>query len=79
VTTNVTGCRDVVLDGVKGILVPAGDIDAAGRALARLAGDSALRARMGVNRRFHERFTEAEVERTVGRLYRSLTASAGWA
>ena len=37
VTTNVTGCRDVVRDGVEGILVPPGDIDAAGRALARLA------------------------------------------
>ncbi len=78
VTTNVTGCRDVVRDGIEGILVPPGDIDAAGRALARLAADPALRARMGAaaNRRFHERFTEAEVERTVGELYRSLTASA---
>jgi glycosyltransferase involved in cell wall biosynthesis len=78
VTTDVTGCRDVVRDGIEGILVPPGDIEAAGRALARLAGDPALRARMGAaaSRRFHERFTEAEVERTVGELYRSLTASA---
>ena len=76
VTTNVTGCRDVVRDGVEWILVPPGDIDAAGRALARLAGNPVLRARMGAaaNRCFHERFTEAEVERTVGGLYRSLTA-----
>jgi Glycosyl transferases group 1 len=54
VTTNVSGCRGIESDGVEGIPVPPGDIDAAGRALARLAGDPALRARMGAaaNRRF---------------------------
>jgi glycosyltransferase involved in cell wall biosynthesis len=77
VTTNVTGCRDVVRDGIEGILVQPGDIDAAGRALARLAGDPALRARMGMaaNRRFHEYFTEVAVQRIVGRLYHSLRAA----
>jgi glycosyltransferase involved in cell wall biosynthesis len=77
VTTDVTGCRDVVRDGIEGILVSPGDIEAAGRALARLAGDPALRARMGAaaNRRFHECFTEADVERIVGGLYRSPAAS----
>ena len=78
VTTNVTGCRDVVRDGIEGILVPPGDIEAAGRALARLAGDPALRARLGLaaNRRFHECFTEAAVQRVVDGLYRSLSAAA---
>jgi glycosyltransferase involved in cell wall biosynthesis len=78
VTTDLTGCRDVVRDGIEGILVAAGDIEAAGRALARLASDPALRARMGAaaNRRFHEQFTEAAVERAVGGLYRSLGAIA---
>lgn len=78
VTTDVTGCRDVVRDGIEGILVPPRDSEAAGRALARLAGDPALRARMGTaaNRRFHEQFTAAAVERVVGGLYRSLRAAA---
>jgi glycosyltransferase involved in cell wall biosynthesis len=68
----------VVRNGVEGILVAPGDIEAAGRALARLAGDPALRARMGAaaNRRFHEQFTVAAVERVIGGLYRSLGATA---
>jgi len=78
VTTDVTGCRDVVRDGIEGILVAPGDIEAAGRALARLASDPALRARMGTaaNRRFQERFTEAAVERVAGGLYHSLRIAA---
>jgi glycosyltransferase involved in cell wall biosynthesis len=75
VTTDVTGCRDVVRDGIEGILVPPRDSEAAGRALARLAGDPALRARMGAaaNRRFREQFTEAAVQRVVGGLYVAVT------
>jgi len=78
VTTDVTGCRDVVRDGIEGSLVAPGDIEAAGRALARLASDTALRARMGTaaNRRFQQRFTEAAVERVVGGLYHSLRIAA---
>ena len=74
VTTDVTGCREVVRDGVEGILVPPGDIEAAARALAKLAADSNLRARMGAaaNARFRERFTAEAVKQTVRNLYRSL-------
>lgn len=80
VTTNMTGCRDVVRDGVEGIPVPPGDIDAAGRLLARLAGDPALCA--------HGRGGKWAFSRALHRgggpahrrwVYRSLTASAGWA
>ena len=47
VTTDVPGCRDVVSDGVNGILVPVRDAAALADALQRLLGDAALRARMG--------------------------------
>jgi len=74
VTTNVPGCREVVRDGVEGILVPPYDADSASRALIALAGDSGLRARMGAaaHARFRERFTAEVVKQTVRNLYRSL-------
>ncbi len=79
VTTNVTGCRDVVRDGIEGILVEPGDVEAAARALIMLAGDAAMRARMGAaaHQRFLEHFTEASIRRTVGGLYRSLVDAVG--
>ncbi|HWX85639.1 MAG TPA: glycosyltransferase family 4 protein [Xanthobacteraceae bacterium] len=74
VATDVPGCREVVRDGKEGILVPLGDTEAAGRALATLAADPALRRRLGAaaNARFNERFTAAAVRETVRNLYRSL-------
>jgi glycosyltransferase involved in cell wall biosynthesis len=47
VTTDVPGCRDVVMDGVNGILVPARDSAALARAIQLLSGDAVLRGRMG--------------------------------
>jgi glycosyltransferase involved in cell wall biosynthesis len=74
VTTDAVGCRELVRDRREGILVPLRDIEAAARALKELAGDPALRARLGTaaNARVRERFTEAAVRQTVGRLYRSM-------
>ncbi len=65
VATDVPGCREVVRQGREGYLVPFGDIDAAARALVELAGDRALRVRLGTaaNARFHARFTVAAVNR----------------
>jgi glycosyltransferase involved in cell wall biosynthesis len=76
IASDVTGCREVIRDGIEGLLVPLGDIDATADALMRLAQDAALRARLGAaaRRRFMERFTEQTVERTVTGLYRSLLA-----
>ncbi len=73
VTTNVPGCRDLVHDGVEGFLVPPHDIEVAAQALVRLAGDAALRQRLGraAHARFEERFTEEAVRRTVTALYAS--------
>jgi glycosyltransferase involved in cell wall biosynthesis len=72
VTTDSTGCREVVRDGQEGFLITPGDVDAAARVLVTLAGDAALRARLGAaaNARFRERFTEAAVKAAVGDLYR---------
>jgi glycosyltransferase involved in cell wall biosynthesis len=79
VATDVPGCREVVRQGLDGYLVPFGDIEAAAQALMRLAGDGALRRRLGeaANRRFHERFTIAAVKAVFSELYRSLMAARG--
>jgi glycosyltransferase involved in cell wall biosynthesis len=47
VTTDVPGCREVVTDGINGLLVPPRDAHALADALERLIGDRALRLRMG--------------------------------
>lgn len=47
VTTDTPGCRDVVRDGVNGLLVPVRDTAALAAALEKLIGDAALRSRMG--------------------------------
>src|SRR3954467_4274112 len=47
VATRVGGVPDVVEDGVDGILVGVGDVDALAAALARLAADPELRRQMG--------------------------------
>jgi glycosyltransferase involved in cell wall biosynthesis len=74
IASDVTGCREVVRDGIEGLLVPLGDADAAARALVRLAADPELRARLGAaaNARFRERFTEEAVIRTMTQLYAGL-------
>ncbi len=78
VATDVTGCRDIVRDGVEGLLTPPRDPAAAARAIERLAHDPALRRRLGLNARarVEERFTEAAVMRTVGALYAAALSPA---
>lgn len=78
VTTDVPGCREVVTDGVDGLLVPAKDAGALAGAIARLQDDADLRARLGAAARakalaeFDERIV---IERTVG-VYRELLGTA---
>lgn len=48
VATDIRGCRQVVQDGVTGLLVPVRDPVALGGAVGRLVGDVDLRRRMGM-------------------------------
>jgi glycosyltransferase involved in cell wall biosynthesis len=47
VASDIGGLRDIVADGETGLLVPPGDSAALGAAMAQLAADPDLRARMG--------------------------------
>ncbi len=47
ITTDTTGCRDVIEDGISGILVPLNDAVALADALQKLAEDEVLRKKMG--------------------------------
>jgi glycosyltransferase involved in cell wall biosynthesis len=47
IATDATGCRDALMDGVTGIVVPVGRPAELARAMMRLADDPSLRARMG--------------------------------
>jgi glycosyltransferase involved in cell wall biosynthesis len=51
VATDVPGCREVVIDGETGILVPPRAPASLAAAIARLAADPRLRARLGANAR----------------------------
>ncbi|WP_460252908.1 glycosyltransferase family 4 protein [Acidiphilium sp. MT5] len=74
VATNVTGCREAVIDGETGLLVPAQDEAALAGALARLIGDADLRTRMGSagRARVLSNFSETEICTQTLRLYQRL-------
>ena len=75
VTSDVPGCRDLVREGVEGLLVPPGDARALAAALARLSADRGSVSRMGAAARariLEGGFTEAAVADRVMRLYRGL-------
>lgn len=66
VATDIRGCREQVVPGETGLLVPPMQVAGLADALARLVGDAALRQNMGAAGllRAQDRFTEAAV---VGR------------
>lgn len=74
ITTDVPGCREVVTDGVDGLLVPVRDAVALATAIARLQDDPALAWRLGIAAReralaqFDERIV---IEQTLA-VYREL-------
>jgi len=49
VTYNVAGLRDSVRDGVTGLLVPSGDVEALAEAIIRVLSDDGLRERLSRN------------------------------
>lgn len=71
VTTDSPGCRDVVVDGVNGLLVPPRDVGRLADAIERLARDPALRTRFGAAGRslVEERFEAAMVVQATMDLY----------
>jgi glycosyltransferase involved in cell wall biosynthesis len=68
ITTDTVGCREVVDDGVNGLLVPVKDAEALARAMVCLISNPAMRERMGkagrekMQREFDERIV---VEKTL--------------
>ena len=71
------GPAELLENGVNGVLVPPGDRDALGRALADLAADAPQRARLGEAAERHaSRWTWDRVIDTVAREYRP--ADADW-
>jgi glycosyltransferase involved in cell wall biosynthesis len=78
VVSEIPGNRAVVVDGVTGLVVPAGDAAALAAALVRLLGDADLRRRMGseARRRVSAEFGIETVARRLGDLYRRLAARA---
>ena len=79
VATRVGGVPDVVRDGIDGFLVEPGDTDAAAERLAELAGDPALRARLGTSGSAYvrARYSVDRLVDDVDRLYRSLLVDKG--
>jgi glycosyltransferase involved in cell wall biosynthesis len=75
VTYDNGGCRDYAVDGETALVAPRREVDALAAALARLAGDDALRARLGAAG--CARVTTAfDWDRAVGRLETRLAAGA---
>jgi glycosyltransferase involved in cell wall biosynthesis len=74
VTTDVPGCRDIVRQGVNGILVPPKDATSLAKALGELLENPSLRQRMGSRGReiAASEFSEEVVVRETMALYREL-------
>jgi glycosyltransferase involved in cell wall biosynthesis len=80
VASDMPGCREVVVSGETGLLVPARDVAALAEAIAALARDPGLRRRMGeaARQRVVAEFAEAVVaEQTVALLRSALGEGRG--
>ena len=78
VTTDVTGCRQVIENGVEGFIVPARSSYGLGEAMRRLAEDKDLRHKMGTAARLRaeQRFGQERVVKMHFEIYRSLMGNA---
>jgi glycosyltransferase involved in cell wall biosynthesis/ribosomal protein S18 acetylase RimI-like enzyme len=79
VLTDIRGCREVVRDGIEGLLVPPRSGQRLAGAVTRLLADPELRRRLGesARARARERFDEERVVETVVARYRELLARKG--
>ncbi len=76
--TNMSGCREIVVDGITGILVPPRDVAALADGLEALARDKSLRQRLGAAARelVEREFSEAKVVEQTMALYGAVRARA---
>ena len=74
ITTTTAGCRDTVVDGQNGILVPPQDPERLADAIQQVALDAGLRARMGRSGRTlaEERFSTEQVGGRIISLYEQI-------
>lgn len=75
VVSDVVGSRDAVEDGVSGLVVPAGDVQATAAAVIRLLGDPALAVHLAdaARARLAERFDVRAMGRGLAGLYAELS------
>lgn len=75
ITSGQGGCREIVSDGVNGLVVPTDDPAALARALYRLIADPVLADTLGRNGRriVEERFSEKAINGSIIALYDNLT------
>ncbi len=76
ITTDATGCRDVIEDGVSGILVPLYDSVALAGVIQKLAEDGVLRKNMGAaaRKRTEDLFSDKIIASKTMDLYRAALA-----
>ncbi|MBT3345827.1 MAG: glycosyltransferase family 4 protein [Gemmatimonadetes bacterium] len=77
VTCDIRGCREVVIDGETGMLVPVRDVASLHKAVADLLQDEDRRLRLGTagRQRVVEHYTESVVAQRVMAIYTSLMAA----
>ena len=77
VTTDTPGCRDVVTDGVNGLLVPVKNEQAIADALETLILDQELRHRMGnAGREIAVNFSDIKVNRETLAVYSQILSNS---
>lgn len=78
VTTNTPGCREIVRDGINGILIPTRNVEAITVAVSRLIASPELRVRMGEKGRemVESEFSVEKVNAETLRVYKGLNKSS---
>ncbi len=78
VASDIPGCRQVVVNGINGYLVPPGDIKALAQAISHIVQDPDMRARMGENGKAiaRERFALDRVLPWYAEVYKELGLEA---
>lgn len=79
VSTRHRGIPDTVGDGREGLLIEPGDVEALAAALARLAADSDLRARLGAaaRARYEDRYVAHRLDERLARLLAERSGPTG--